>query len=348
LVILHRIIPFTKKNIMKLKVGLLGGGSWGTTVASLTSKNSETTIWARNIGTVTEINKHNSNEKYLPKAKLHKGLKASNSIKETVENADVIVMGVPSQNFRTVLLEAKPYIRPWVPIVSLAKGLEISTKMRMTQIIEEIMPGHPAGVLTGPNLAKEIHAGKAAAAVISMVDKTIAKKLQTVFSSGLFRVYTNTDVIGSELGGALKNVMAIAAGMGDGANAGDNTRSALITRGLSELTRLGTAMGGKSRTFAGLTGLGDLIATCSSSKSRNHHVGVQLGKGEKLETIMSNMNEIAEGVKTAKVVMELARDYNVDMPITKEVYKVLYEGNTAFDAFKGLIMHEVGSEKEPG
>jgi glycerol-3-phosphate dehydrogenase (NAD(P)+) len=348
LVILQSVIPFTKNYIMKLKVGLLGGGSWGTTVASLTSKNSETTIWARNIETVTEINKHNSNEKYLPKAKLHKGLKASNSIKETVENADVIVMGVPSQNFRAVLLEAKPYIRPWVPIVSLAKGLEISTKMRMTQIIEEIMPGHPAGVLTGPNLAKEIHAGKAAAAVISMVDKTIAKKLQTVFSSGLFRVYTNTDVIGSELGGALKNVMAIAAGMGDGANAGDNTRSALITRGLSELTRLGTAMGGKNRTFAGLTGLGDLIATCSSSKSRNHHVGVQLGKGEKLETIMNNMNEIAEGVKTTKVVMELARDYNVDMPITKEVYKVLYEGNTAFDAFKGLITHEVGSEKEPG
>jgi glycerol-3-phosphate dehydrogenase (NAD(P)+) len=333
---------------MKLKVGLLGGGSWGTTVASLTSKNSETMLWARNAATIKEINEHNSNEKYLPNAKLHKGLKASNSIKETVENADVIVMGVPSQNFRTVLLEAKPYIRPWVPIVSLAKGLEISTKMRMTEIIEEIMPGHPAGVLTGPNLAKEIHAGKAAAAVISMVDKTIAKKLQSVFSSGLFRVYTNTDVIGSELGGALKNVMAIASGMGDGANAGDNTRSALITRGLSEITRLGTAMGGKNRTFAGLTGLGDLIATCSSSKSRNHHVGVQLGKGEKLETIISNMNEIAEGVKTTKVVMELAKDYNVDMPITREVYKVLYEGNTAFDAFKGLITHEVGSEKEPG
>lgn len=157
--------------------------------------------------------------------------------------------------------------------------------MRMTEIIEEIMPGHPAGVLTGPNLAKEIHSGKAAAAVISMVDKPL-QKLQGVFSSGLFRVYTNTDVIGSELGGALKNVMAIAAGMGDGANAGDNTRSALITRGLSEITRLGTAMGGKSRTFAGLTGLGDLIATCSSSKSRNHHVGFQLGKGENWKLLL--------------------------------------------------------------
>jgi glycerol-3-phosphate dehydrogenase (NAD(P)+) len=317
-------------------------------VASLTSKNSETTLWARNASTVEEINEFNSNEKYLPNAKLHKGLKASHSIQETVENADVIVMGIPSQHFRAVLIAAKPFIRPWVPIVSLAKGLEASTKMRMTEIIEEIMPGHPAGVLTGPNLAKEIHSGKAAAAVISMVDKTIAKKLQGVFSSGLFRVYTNTDVIGSELGGALKNVMAIAAGMGDGANAGDNTRSALITRGLSELTRLGTAMGGKNRTFAGLTGLGDLIATCSSSKSRNHHVGFKLGQGEKLEDIIAHMNEVAEGVKTTKVVMSLAKDYKVDMPITREVYKVLYEGNTVFDAFKGLITHEVGSEKEPG
>ena len=333
---------------MKLKVGLLGAGSWGTTVACLTAKNSDTTIWARDINTANEINKNNTNEKYLPNAKLHKGLKASNSIKETVEEADLIVMGVPAQSFREVLEEAKPHIRPWVPIVSLAKGLEISTKMRMTEVIEEVMPGHPAGVLTGPNLAKEIHFGKAAAAVIAMEDKSIAKKLQTVFNSGLFRVYTNSDVVGCEICGALKNIVAIAAGMGDGANAGENTRSALITRGLSELTRLGIAMGGKQRTFAGLAGLGDLIATCSSTKSRNHHVGFQLGRGKKLEQIISEMNEVAEGVKTAKVVMELARKYKVDMPISNEVYKVLYEGNSVFDAFRGLLTHEVGSEKEPG
>ncbi len=333
---------------MKLKVGLLGAGSWGTTVACLTAKNSDTTIWARDINTVNEINEKNTNEKYLPKAILHKGLKASLSIKETVKDADVIVMGIPSQSFRKVLEEAKPHIRPWVPIVSLAKGLEINTKMRMTEIIEEVMPGHPAGVLTGPNLAKEIHFGKAAAAVIAMADKSIAKKLQTVFNSGLFRVYTNTDIIGCELGGALKNVMAIASGMSDGSNAGENTRSALITRGLAELMRLGTAMGGKQRTFAGLAGMGDLIVTCSSSKSRNHHVGFELGKGKKLEQIINEMNEVAEGVKTAKVVMELAKQYNVDMPISNEVYKVLYEGNTVFDAFRGLLTHEVGSEKEPG
>ncbi|SDT95730.1 glycerol 3-phosphate dehydrogenase (NAD(P)+) [Polaribacter sp. Hel1_33_78] len=333
---------------MKLKVGLLGGGSWGTTVASLTAKNSSTIIWARNSKTVEEINEYHTNEKYLPNAKLTTSLKASNSIKETVEEADVIVMGVPAQSFRKVLEEAKPHIRPWIPIINLAKGLEISTKMRMTEIIQELMPGHPAGVLTGPNLAREIHFGNAAAAVIAMVDNTIASRLQSVFSSGLFRVYTNSDVIGCELGGALKNIIAIASGMGDGANAGDNTRAAIITRGLSELTRLGTAMGGKERTFAGLAGMGDLVATCSSAKSRNHHVGFQLGRGKNLEEIINEMSEVAEGVKTAKIIMELAKEYNVDMPISKEIYKVLYEGNTVNEAFRGLLKYEIGSEKEPG
>lgn len=333
---------------MNLKVGILGGGSWGTTVASLVAKNADATIWARNAETVNEINEHHTNEKYLPKAKLTPSLKAAYTIEDAVKNADVIVMGIPSQQFRNVLEQAKEHIRPWVPIVSLAKGLEISTKKRMTEIIEEVMPGHPAGVLTGPNLAKEIHFGKAAAAVIAMVDETIATKLKSVFTSGLFRVYTNTDVIGCELGGALKNIMAIATGMGDGANAGDNTRSALITRGLAELTRLGVAMGGKKSTFAGLAGMGDLVATCSSSKSRNHHVGFQLGSGKSLQQIIEEMNEVAEGVKTAKVVMELSQDYDVPMPITEEVYKVLYEGNTVYDAFRGLLQIETGSEKEPG
>lgn len=333
---------------MKLKVGILGGGSWGTTVASIIAKNAEATIWARNNATVQEINEQHTNSRYLPNAKLTRSLRASNSIEETVKNADLVVMGIPSQSFRKVLLDAKPQIRPWIPIVSLAKGLEIGTKKRMTEIIEEEMPGHPAGVLTGPNLAKEIHFGKAAAAVIAMVDDTIAKELQPIFSSGLFRVYTNDDVIGCELGGALKNIMAIASGMGDGANAGDNTRAAVITRGLSELTRLGVAMGGKRRTFAGLAGMGDLVATCSSSKSRNHHVGFQLGQGKSLEEIIEEMNEVAEGVKTAKVVMELAKDYKVEMPISLEVYKVLYKGSTVNDAFRGLLKIEVGSEKEPG
>jgi glycerol-3-phosphate dehydrogenase (NAD(P)+) len=333
---------------MDLTIGMLGGGSWGTTVASLTSRNTPTIIWARDKIVVDQINSKHRNEKYLPGANLHAALKATHSIEEAAKNADVIVMGVPAPHFREVLLAAKPFIRPWVPIVSLAKGLERETSMRMTEIIEQEMPGHPFGVLTGPNLAKEIIAGQAAASVIAMVDDTIAQALQKVFQTGLFRVYTNEDVIGCELGGALKNIIAIAAGMGDGAGAGDNTRAAVITRGLSELTRLGVAMGGKPATFAGLAGMGDLVATCTSTKSRNHYVGTQLGKGRKLDDIIAEMAEVAEGVKTSSVVLKLADDYGVEMPIASEVYNVLYKGSSVNDAFRGLIKHKVGAESEPG
>ncbi|MEZ4984888.1 MAG: NAD(P)H-dependent glycerol-3-phosphate dehydrogenase [Saprospiraceae bacterium] len=190
--------------------------------------------------------------------------------------------------------------------------------------------------------------GQAAASVIAMVDDAIARRLQRIFQSGLFRVYTNEDVIGCELGGVLKNIIAIAAGMGDGANAGENTRAAVITRGLAEITRLGIAMGGQPATFAGLAGMGDLVATCSSRKSRNHFVGYNLGQGKKIDDIIASMAEVAEGVKTAKVVMELSKKYEISMPIAAEVYKVLYEGNTVKDAFKGLLRYEVGSEADPG
>ncbi|MCU0447496.1 MAG: NAD(P)H-dependent glycerol-3-phosphate dehydrogenase [Microscillaceae bacterium] len=333
---------------MKLRIGLLGGGSWGTTVASLVARNSPTVMWARSSEVVNEINTHHRNEKYLPNALLTQSLTASTSIQATVQEADVIVVAVPSHSFRQVLVDARPYIRPWVPIVSLSKGLEQDTNMRMTQIIEEVMPGHPVGVLTGPNLAREILAGQAAAGVIAMVDNSIAVALQAVFRTGLFRVYTNDDVIGCEMGGVLKNVIAIAAGMGDGAGAGDNTRAAVITRGLAEVTRLGVAMGGKPLTFAGLAGMGDLVATCISPLSRNRYVGMQLGMGRKLDDIISEMSMVAEGVKSCGVVMELAKQYNVEMPISHEVYRVIRHGSTVKDAFRGLLNIKSGSESDPG
>jgi glycerol-3-phosphate dehydrogenase (NAD(P)+) len=333
---------------MKLRIGLLGGGSWGTTVASMVARNSPTIMWARSNEVVDEINKNHSNEKYLPNAKLTHTLFASTSIEETIRDADVVVVGVPSHSFRQVLQDAKPFIRPWVPIVSLSKGLEQDSNMRMTQIIEEVMPGHPAGVLTGPNLAREILAGQAAAGVIAMVDDTVAKALQSVFRTGLYRVYTNDDVVGCEMGGVLKNVIAIAAGMGDGAGAGDNTRAAVITRGLAEVTRLGVAMGGKPLTFAGLAGMGDLVATCISPLSRNRYVGMQLGMGRKLDEIIKEMSMVAEGVKSCGVVMELAREYNLEMPISYEVYRVIRHGNTVKDAFRGLLNMKSGAESEPG
>jgi len=333
---------------MKLKVGLLGGGSWGTTVGSLVAKNSPTMLWAREPETVTEINTRHTNERYLPGAKLNPALRATSDVAEAVRGADVVVMGVPSQGFRSVLEMAREHVRPWVPIVSLAKGLELSTGERMTEIVQEVLPGHPVGVLTGPNLAREIMAGLAAASVIAMEDEIIVRVLQGVFRSGLFRVYTNHDVIGCELGGVLKNVIAIAVGMGDGQGAGENTRSMIITRGLAEMTRLGVAMGGEAATFAGLAGMGDLVATCTSPQSRNRHVGVELGKGRHIDEIIAEMFMVAEGVKSAPTVMALADKYGVDMPIAREVCQVVQGQSTARQAFRGLLRVAAGHEAEPG
>jgi glycerol-3-phosphate dehydrogenase (NAD(P)+) len=331
-----------------LKVGLLGGGSWGTTVAALVARNAPATLWARNPETVREINEQHSNATYLPGARLPEKLQATADIGEAVAGADVIVMGIPSQNFRSVLQEVRRHIRPWVPVISLTKGLELDTRMRMTEIIAEVLPGHPVGVLTGPNLAREIMAGQAAASVIAMEDAIIVRELQCLFSSGLFRVYTNTDVVGCELGGVLKNIIAIAVGMGDGLGAGDNTRAALITRGLAEITRLGCAMGGKAETFSGLAGMGDMIATCTSAQSRNRHVGMELGRGKTLETIAADMFMVAEGAKSAPAVMALAQQYGVEMPIASDVYKVLSGETSAQRIFRGLLRVTAGAESEPG
>ncbi|MEM1144259.1 MAG: NAD(P)H-dependent glycerol-3-phosphate dehydrogenase [Pseudomonadota bacterium] len=331
-----------------LNVAVLGGGSWGTTVAALTTRNAPVTIWARNTEVVDKINAEQLNPKYLPDTKLPEGLKATNNLAQAVSQADLVVMGIPSHNFRNVLKEVGQHIRPWVPVVSLTKGLELDTSMRMSEVIGEVLPDHPIGILTGPNLAREIMAGQAAASVIAMEDEIIVKSLQRVFKSGLFRVYTNTDVVGCELGGVLKNIVAIAVGMGDQLGAGDNTRAALITRGLAEVTRLGVAMGGRAETFAGLAGMGDMIATCTSSQSRNRHVGMELGKGKSMEQIAEEMFMVAEGAKSAPAVMALADKYGVDMPIARDVYRVVSGEMNARGAYRGLLRTTAGSEAEPG
>ncbi|MEM7359497.1 MAG: NAD(P)H-dependent glycerol-3-phosphate dehydrogenase [Pseudomonadota bacterium] len=332
----------------QLQVAVLGGGSWGTTVASLVARNTNVTMWARDKKTVDEINSKHSNEKYLPGAKLHPRVKAHHKLKKVVRDADVIIMGVPSNSFREVLEEVKPCLRAWVPLISLTKGLEKGTDLRMTQVMQQVLPGHPVGVLTGPNLAREIMAGQAAASVIAMEDEIIVQHLQKVFNSGLFRVYTNDDVVGCELGGVLKNIIAIAVGMGVGLGAGDNTRSALITRGLAEVTRLGVALGGRAETFAGLAGMGDMLATCISPQSRNHHVGIQLGKGRAIEEIIEEMVMVAEGVKSAPTVMALAEKCGIEMPIARDVSQVIEGNRTPMQAFQGLIRHMAGAESEPG
>jgi glycerol-3-phosphate dehydrogenase (NAD(P)+) len=333
---------------MRLQVAVIGAGSWGTTVASLASHNCPTILWARNAEIAEEINAERTNTRYLGTARVGRNLRATASMAEAVLAADVVVMGVPSHGFRAMLELVREHIRAWVPVISLAKGLEQGTLLRMTEVIGEVLAGHPAGVLSGPNLAREIMSGHAAASVVAMEDETIVCELQRVFKSPRFRVYTNQDVTGCEVGGALKNVIAIAAGMGDGLGVGDNTKAAVITRGLAELTRLGVAMGGRPQTFAGLAGMGDLVATCMSPQSRNRYVGEQLGKGRTIQEIIDEMHMVAEGVKTSRVVMELAERYEIDMPICREVYRVVNEGSTPSQAYRGLGRVDPGSEQDPG
>jgi glycerol-3-phosphate dehydrogenase (NAD(P)+) len=329
---------------MRIRATVIGAGSWGTTVAHLLAHNVETTLWARDPEVALEIDTQHTNNKYLSGFELHPDLQATSDMPSAVASADMVVMGVPSHGFRATLQEVAKHIRAWVPVISLSKGLEQGTNERMTEVINDELPGHPYGVLTGPNLAKEILAGDAAAAVLAMSDPTIAARLQDLFSTSLFRVYTNDDVIGCELAGALKNVMAIASGMADGLGTGDNTRAAVITRGLAELSRLGMAMGGDPFTFAGLAGMGDLVATCVSPQSRNRHVGEQLGRGRTIDEVIDEMKMVAEGVKTVAVVRELAAQYDVEMPIADEVYRVVNEGQSAEQAYRGLLGRTVRRE----
>jgi glycerol-3-phosphate dehydrogenase (NAD(P)+) len=322
---------------MSAKVAVVGAGSWGTTVAHICAHNAPTFLYSRRRDVAAAINATHRNPRYLPDLDLHPEIQASTVLADVVESADVVVMGVPSHGFRAMVRSASPHLPAGVPVVSLAKGLERDTNLRMTQIINQELPGRPAGVLTGPNLAKEILAGHAAAAVIALDDLDLAERLQEAFATDLFRVYTNTDVIGCEIAGATKNVIAVASGMADGLGAGDNTRAAVITRGLAELTRLGVALGGDPATFAGLAGMGDLVATCISRLSRNRHVGEELGKGRKIAEVTDEMNQIAEGVTSAPVIVELARELGVDMPIADEVRAVIEEGRSAQDAYRGLL-----------
>ena len=331
-------------NGRSMRVAVIGAGSWGTTVASVVAPNASTVLWARNAELVTTMSSTRRNDRYLPDAPLPDDLEFTPSLKEAVSSADVVVMGVPSHGFRDVVSEASQFVRPWVPVVSLSKGLERSSLKRMSEVVADEMPGHPVAVLTGPNLAKEIMAGQPAAAVVAIDDTTIAQELQKVFSRPALRVYTNPDVVGSEIAGVAKNVIAIASGMAAGMGFGDNTRASIITRGLAEMTRLGMAMGGEGLTFAGLAGMGDLIATCSSTQSRNNQVGLRLGHGETIDAIMESMTMVAEGVKSSPSVLDLARRHDVEMPITEQVVAVCHQGRSAVDAMSLLMQRRRRSE----
>ena len=329
------------------RIAVIGAGSWGTTAAALAARSTSTVIWARRRELADAINSRHENPDYLPGFRLPSELRATDDIGECVGGADAVVMAVPSHGFREVLGKLAHRIADHIPVISLTKGIEQGSLATMTQIIAEECPGvRPSliGVLTGPNLASEIVDGQPTAAVVALGDKEAARQIQGVFMGPSFRVYTNDDVVGCELGGALKNVMAVAAGMSDGLGFGDNTRAALVTRALAELTRLGVAMGGRPSTFAGLAGMGDLIATTSSAKSRNHRVGFGLAQGKTLDVVIDEMNMVAEGVKTTQAVLDLAARHEIEMPIAHHVGMVLYDGMHPRDAVLELMTRDARAE----
>lgn len=330
-----------------MRTAVIGAGSWGTTVASLAAQANSTVLWARRPELCDAINSSSENPDYLPGHRLPYTVRAVVDLHEAVANAELVVIGVPSHGFREVFRQLVPALDPSVPIVSLTKGIEQDTLLRMTEVIAEEFPAVDSGrvgVLTGPNLAREVMEGYPAAAVVAMADQEAAASVQAAFMGPTFRVYRNDDVIGAELAGALKNVMAIAAGMAKGLGFGHNTLAALITRALAELTRLGVALGGRSETFAGLAGMGDLIATCQSDDSRNNRVGMALAHGKRLDDVIGEMRMVAEGVKSARPILSLASTRNVDTPIAAQVTRVLHEGAHPREAVLNLMTREAKAE----
>ncbi|MEX2653964.1 MAG: NAD(P)H-dependent glycerol-3-phosphate dehydrogenase [Acidimicrobiia bacterium] len=330
-----------------MRIAVIGAGSWGTTLASIAARTNPVVLWARRSELADAINTTAENADYLPGHRLPYGLRATSDSIDAIDGAEAVVMAVPSHGFRAVLEELAPNLGADIPILSLTKGIEGDTLMRMTEVVSSVLPDRNpsrSGVLTGPNLAKEVMRGAPAAAVIGMNDADASAALQAALMDPTFRVYTNTDVIGCELAGALKNVMAIAAGMAKGLGFGQNTLAALITRALAEITRLGVAMGGRPETFAGLAGMGDLIATCESDDSRNNRVGMALAQGRKLDDVVSEMQMVAEGVKTARPVLGLAAKHGVDMPIATQVARVLHDGDHPREAVLALMTREARPE----
>lgn len=333
---------------MSEEIGVIGAGSWGTTLADLLAKKGhKVTLWAYETEVADEIASAGMNSLYLPGITLSAKLASTNSLEKAVTGKALVLFVVPSQVVRKVLAEALPYFSANAIIVSASKGIELETLQLISQLYEELLP--PAlyanfAVLSGPSFAREVAQEMPTAVTAAAADLKVAGKVQQVFTTSFFRVYTNADLIGVELGGAIKNVIAIAAGISDGLGFGHNTRAALITRGLAEMTRLGLTMGAHASTFAGLAGMGDLVLTCTGDLSRNRSVGMKLGQGMKLAEILAEMRMVAEGVKTTESACQLARRLGVDMPITEMVYRMLYEDKPARDAVLELMTRNLKAE----
>ena len=326
---------------------MIGAGSWGTTVASLLANNVPTVLWSRRSELADELRRTRVNSRYLPNHRLHDELHVTDDIIDAVRDAALVVVAVPSAGFRDVVRSFALHLKHGAVLMSLTKGLERGTGRRMSEVLADVAPEHPISVLSGPNLAGEIATGQPAASVVACEQAAVATKLQEAFTRPLFRVYTHDDVVGCEIGGVVKNVIAIAAGMAHGMGFGDNSRATLITRGLVEMGRLGAKLGANPGTFSGLAGMGDVIATCSSMQSRNTTVGVRLGRGETIADINASMNHmVAEGVKSAGAIMGLARKSGVEMPICEAVAEVCDGRLSASDGMLRLMARSRKSERE--
>ena len=329
------------------KVAVVGAGSWGTAFATITAdKGVETVLWARRPELADDINARHTNPEYLAEFDLPPSLSATHDVEKAVDGAEVVVMAVPSHAFREVFRQVAPLMGNRVPIVSLTKGIEGESLRRMTEVMAEEadIPGERLAVVSGPNLAREVMRRMPSASVVACNDEGTGAALQTLFTAPFFRVYTNPDVVGCELSGAMKNVIAISAGIADGMGFGDNSRASLITRGLAEVARLGVKLGADPLTFAGLAGMGDLVATCISPLSRNRRVGEELGRGRKLDDIVTETRMVAEGVKTSRAVLALGQREGVDLPLTEHVVKVLYEGVSPRDMVLSLMLRSAKPE----
>lgn len=331
-----------------MRITVLGAGSWGTTLAILLAKNFHSvTLWSYRDQDAETIRTKHENPSFLPGIKIPDSIVATSDLHSSVQDARMIVSAIPSQHVRSVMVQLGDLPADRVTVVNVAKGVENGTLMTMSEMLHESIPGlEPRNIatLSGPSHAEEVSLGIPTTVVAASTDPQTAKLVQSVFMMPYFRVYVSNDLRGVELGGSLKNVIAIAAGIVDGADLGDNTKAALMTRGIAEITRVGVALGAHARTFAGLSGIGDLMVTCMSRHSRNRYVGVEIGKGRKLSDVLSGMVMIAEGVETTRSARELAKRAGVEAPIVNEVYKMLFEGKNPHDACYDLMTRDPKGE----
>ncbi len=329
---------------MSNNISVIGAGSWGTALAQTIASHGEAvTLWTRSPTHTSEINVRHRNEKYLAGIELNKHITATSELKTALES-DILLMVTPAQAMRQILSDMKPFIRPAHKLILCSKGIELDSGMLMSDVVADILPNTPTAVLSGPNFAHEIAAGKPAATTLACADSKLAKTLQKAVASANFRPYISEDIIGAQIAGAFKNIIAIACGITSGLDMGESARASLVTRGLAEIARLGKAMGAHNETFLGLCGVGDMMLTCSSEKSRNFSLGLELGQGKTLERILKSRTGVTEGVHSAKAAINLADKYSVEMPITMAVHKILNTGIPLDEAMREMLNRPLGYE----